>query len=97
MVAACERRRVTTDLSDDAYERVVKHVLREVHPDRVEGEVVGTAPVDGGLRVGVKVHPRSFFSTAKYALVTVDDEGQVVDSEACTGRELRRAVGSDGG
>lgn len=83
---------MATDIPDDVRERVVRHVLREVHPDRVKGEVAGAAPVGGDLRVGVKVHPRSFFSTAKYALATVDEDGRVVDAEACTGRELRRSL-----
>ncbi len=88
---------MTPDLSDAIRERAVKHVLREVHPGHTEGEVVGTAPVEGGLLIGVHVHPRGFFSTAKYALVTVDGDGRVVEAEACTGRELRWAVGSAGG
>lgn len=84
---------MASELPDDARERVVKHVLREVHPDRSAGEVVGTTRVDGGFRVGVKLRPKAFFSTAAYALVTVDEAGRVVDAEACTGLELRRAVG----
>lgn len=73
-------------------EAVVEHVLRAVHPDRLEAEVVDAAPVGDGLLVGVKVAPRGFVSTAKYALVTVDEEGRIVDAEACTGRELRRRL-----
>lgn len=87
---------MTSEPSADARERAVEHVLREVHPDRTEGEVIGTAPVDRGHLVGVKLRPRSFFSTAAYALVTVDDDGRVVEADECTGRELRRAVTVDG-
>lgn len=81
-----------TDVQESARERAVRHVLHEVHPSRREGSVVGTVPVDDGLLVGVQVKPRGFISTAKYALVTVDDDGRVVRAEPATGREVRRAV-----
>lgn len=84
------------DLDSGRRDAVVDHVLDAVHPDRREGEVVGTAPRDGGLLVGVKVHPRGYLSTAKYALVTLDADGQVVDATACSGRKVRRELEREG-
>ncbi len=83
---------VDDELDPAVREAATDHVLRVVHPDRREAEVVGMAPADGGVLVGVKVHPRGYLSTAKYALVTVDADGRVVDAKACSGRELRREL-----
>ena len=83
---------VASDLPPERRRAVVRHVLAAVYPDRLEASVVGTADDDAGLLVGVKAHPRGYISTAKYALVTVDADGQVVGGERCTGRELRRAL-----
>jgi hypothetical protein len=94
------------DLPPAIRRSALTHALRAVHPDRKEAEVedvvsgvtVGDDPgagpddPDTGHLVGVKVHPRGYLSTAKYALVTVDDEGAVVDAEACTRWELRRRI-----
>lgn len=78
-------------LPDEARSAALSHVLREVHPDRLEAEVVEAVPEGDRWLVGVKAHPRGYLSSAKYALVTVDD-GAVVDSEACTGGELRERI-----
>lgn len=82
-------------LSPDTRAAVLAHVLRAVHPDRREAEVAEVALADDELLVGVKVLPRGYLSTARYALVTVDADGEVVAAEACTGRELHRALSSD--
>ncbi|NHN47778.1 hypothetical protein G9464_09235 [Halostella sp. JP-L12] len=73
----------------------VTHVLRAIHTDRQDAEVVDAAPVDEGYLVGVKAAPRGYISTAKYALVTLDDGGTVVDSESCTGQALRAAIAEE--
>jgi hypothetical protein len=84
---------VNEGLPADTRRRVLQHVLRRVHPDRREAEVVGVRPaVDGGRLLGVKAHPRGYLSSASYALVTVDEDGAVIGAEACTGRELRRVL-----
>lgn len=83
---------MSPSLPDAVRTQVLEHVLREVHPDRRAGEVVGSIRADDGLLVGVKLSPRGFFSTATYALVTVDEDGRVVDARPCTGQELRRTV-----
>lgn len=83
---------------DDATDRrttALQHVLSTVYPDRLSGSVRGTKRTDDGLLVGVKVDPRGYVSTAKYALVTVGDDGRVVDAESVTGSELRRALAGD--
>lgn len=79
------------ELDADTEKAVTRHVLREVHPDRLDADVVDAVPTDDGHLVGVKVAPRGYLSTAKYALVQVDD-GAVVGAEACTGRTLRREL-----
>lgn len=76
-------------------EAAVEHVLREVYPGRLEAEVAGTATDERGPLVGVKVHPRGYLSTAKYALVVLDGEGAVLAAERCSGRDLRRELGPD--
>lgn len=83
---------MNVDLDESTREAVLNHVLSSVHPDRLEAEIVATAPRGDDVRVGVKVQPRGYVSTAKYALVTVED-GEIVDAKACTGGELRTAVG----
>jgi hypothetical protein len=83
---------VASELAPDTRQRVLEHVLRDVHPDRIEAEVVGVAPAADGLRVGVKAHPRGYLSSASYAVVTVDGERTVTESEPCTGGELGRAL-----
>jgi hypothetical protein len=85
---------VAAELPRAARAAALERVLRRVHPDRREAEVVGAVTTDRGHRVGVKVHPKGYLSTAKYALVTVG-EGEVTDAEACTGRELRRALAGE--
>lgn len=88
----------TTDdrTGPDPGEVAVAHVLREVHPDRLDATVVGSTPVDGGHLVGVKVAPRGYFSTAKYALVTVDQDGGVVDAEPTTRADIDRELAAAG-
>ena len=78
-------------------EAAVDHVLASVHPDRLAAEAVGTAPLSGGTLVGVKAAPRGYVSTAKYALVTVDADGEVLDARGCTGREMREQLDEAGG
>lgn len=75
---------------------VLEHVLEQVHPRRREAEVLGVASEGDGIVVGVKAHPLGYISVAKYALVTVDGSGDVVDAEACTGVTLRRRLSDDG-
>lgn len=82
------------DIAPAVREAVLAHVLREVHPDRLEAEVLDAAPLDDGHLVGVKAAPRGYLSTARYALVTVDEGGRVVDAEACSRRAIRRELGS---
>ena len=79
------------ELSEETRDAVLRHVLSEVHPDRLEAEVVATAPRGNGFWVGVKVAPRGYISNAKYALVTVED-GAVVAAEACTGDDIRQSL-----
>ena len=83
------------ELDPDLRTAAVTHVLREIHTDRQEGEVVDAAPVDEGYLVGVKAAPRGYISTAKYALVTLDGGGSVVESESCTGQTLRQAIAEE--
>ena len=85
---------VTEDLDRDVRTAVIEHVLREVYPDRQEAEVVDTAPTSEGLLVGVKAAPNGYLSTAKYALVTVDD-GRIADVETCTGKVLRETLAKE--
>lgn len=82
------------ELDPDVRETITRHVLREVHPDRLDAEVIDDAATDDGFLVGVKVPPRGYLSTAKYALVTVEN-GRVVDAEACSGKTLRRKLASE--
>jgi hypothetical protein len=86
---------VASELAPDTRKRVLEHVLEDVHPDHAEAEVVGVAPAERGHRVGVKAHPRGYLSSASYAVVAVDGERTVTESEPCTGRELRLTL--DGG
>jgi len=82
---------VADELAPAVRTAVIKHVLRELYPDRREGTVVETAPLSDGMLVGVKVAPSGYISTAKYALVTVED-GQVSDAEPCSGKTLRQEL-----
>ncbi|PSQ16847.1 hypothetical protein BRD00_09740 [Halobacteriales archaeon QS_8_69_26] len=77
----------------DPGKAAVRHVLQEVFPDRLEASVIGSTSRDGTVLVGVKAAPRGYFSTAKYALVTVDAAGQVVDAESTTRGDVARELG----
>lgn len=83
------------ELPPDAREAALEYVLREVHPDGLEAEVIGARETDGGHLVGVKAPARGYLGTAAYALVTVDSEGRVVDAEERTGRAVRRELGAE--
>jgi len=76
----------------DPEEVAVGHVLQEVYPDRREATAIGSAPADDHVLVGVQAAPRGYFSTAKYALVTVDADGTVVDAETTTRSGLQRRL-----
>jgi len=82
---------VTPGSRDDASARevAIRHVLREVHPDRRTAEVLDSAPVPRGTLFGISVPPQGFLSQAKYAVVVVDGDGEVPESAACDRRELR--------
>jgi hypothetical protein len=96
MTLASPGGRVDGALSATTRAAVLEYVLERVHPRRREAEVVGVAPEGDGVVVGVKAHPCGYVSVAKYALVTVDGSGDVVDAEACTGVTLRRRLSDDG-
>lgn len=91
MAPAPEGKRVDGELDPDVRTAAIERVLRELYPDRQEAEIVDTAPVGGGHLVGVKASPNGYLSTAKYALVTVED-GRIDDVEPCSGKELRREL-----
>jgi hypothetical protein len=96
MALASPGGRVAGELPAATRAAVLEHVLEQVHPRRREAEVVGMTPEGDGVVVGVKAHPRGYISVAKYALVTVDGSGDVVDAEACTGVTVRRRLSDDG-
>jgi len=83
--------RVDEGLDPATRKAVIEHVLREIHPGRQEGTIRDTAPLPGGALVGVKVAPKGYVSTAKYALVTVED-GEITAAESCSGQTLRREI-----
>lgn len=80
------------ELAPDVREAVIETVRRELYPDRRDAEILDATPTDGGLLVGVKAAPNGYISTAKYALVTVDDDGTIVDAESRSGKTLRREL-----
>jgi len=82
---------VDEHLDPDVRSAVIEHVLADVYPDRREAEIVDAAPLRGGYRVGVKAPPKGYISTAKYALVTVED-GRIVAADPCSGKALRREL-----
>lgn len=63
----------------DVRASLIERISIEVYPDRQEAEIVETPPIAEGLLVGVKTANGSL-STAKDALVTVDD-GRIADVE----------------
>jgi hypothetical protein len=99
---ATESRTMSEDAdgADAHRETALRYVLTEVHPDRRSAEVVDSARVEGGTLFGVKVAVQGFLSQAKYALVVVDDGGEVVRGTACDRSRLRQRLADardDGG
>ncbi|WP_135820872.1 hypothetical protein [Halostella litorea] len=78
-------------LNPETRTAVIKHVLRELYPKREEGTILETVTLPNGVLVGVKVAPKGYISTAKYALVTVED-GKVINAKRCSGKTLRREL-----
>lgn len=77
------------DLDASIRETAIEHVLEHIHDDRLKGHVIGASTTTDGHHIGVEIEPRGFISTAKYALVTVSANGDVLEAEACSGQELR--------
>jgi hypothetical protein len=92
MTHAHERHRVDEDIDPDVRTAAIERVLGDVYPDRRDAEVVDAVPLDGRYVIGVKAAPNGYVSTAKYGLVTVDENGRVLNVEDCSGKTLRREL-----